>query len=219
MSRNWQNVPTNETRGRHHQIDGPRPPRPGQRFITGYDLSLEDKQEQRPACPSSAISNFTLIRSRAEVAYGRMRRREGASRRHEQGVDRWLAPCVEVGTQAVSRLAEIARFASASSVARSTAKDRGRTNRRRVPGGGQQINDQIDRTEIPVAEQRLCPGLHARALRRRASACCCTWHNVFCIFMTLYGLIRIHLGRGHAACWTPHLRQFHWRHARGLHHP
>jgi hypothetical protein len=200
---NWQNVPTNERvdvitrsmgQGRHV---------PAQRFITWYDLSLEDKQGSAPRAQFRDLE-FHVIRSRAEVAYAECAEAKSLTPT-SQGFERWLVPVVQAGGQAVSHLlnrpALLDQLCGAFDSRRSRQDDP-----EEVRVGGQQINDQIDRTEIPVAESDFAP---AYMLARFGIGVGVLLYMAQCllIFMSLYGLIRIHLG-GVRGMLDAHLRQF-----------
>ena len=200
---NWQNVPTNERvdvitrsmgQGRHV---------PAQRFITWYDLSLEDKQGSTPRAQFRDLE-FHVIRSRAEVAYAECAEAKSLTPMG-QGFERWLVPVVQAGGQAVSHLlnrpALLDQLCGAFDSRRSRQDDP-----EEVRVGGQQINDQIDRTEIPVAESDFAP---AYMLARFGVGVGVLLYMAQCllIFMSLYGLIRIHLG-GVRGMLDAHLRQF-----------
>ncbi len=200
---NWQSVPSSERveiisrsmgQGRHV---------PAERFITWYDLSLDDKLGGTPRAQFRDLE-FHVIRSRAEVAYAECAEAKALTPT-DQGLERWLAPVVTAGRQAIPRLLNqptlLDKLCGTFDSRRSRQDDP-----EEVRVGGQQINDQIDRTEIPVAESDFAP---AYMLARFGVGIGLLLYMAQCllIFVTLYGLIRIHLG-GARGMLDPHLRQF-----------
>ena len=200
---NWKDVPSNERVDAITRSMGQGRHVPAQRFITWYDLSLDDKQRSAPRAQFRDLE-FHVIRSRAEVAYAECA--EGkALMPAEKGWERWLVPVVDASRQAVSHL--LNRHTLLDQLCGAFDSRRSRSDEpEEVRVGGQQMNDQIDRTEIPVAESDFAP---AYMLARFGVGVGLLLYAAQCllIFMALYGLIRIHLG-GSRGMLGAHLRQF-----------
>jgi cell division protein FtsW (lipid II flippase) len=199
----WQGVPTGKRvdvitrsmgQGRHV---------PAQRFITWYDLGLDTEQGRVPRAQFRDLE-FHVIRSRSEVAYAECAEAKSLMPA-SHGFERMLIPVVKEGGQAVSHM--LARPALLDQLCGAFDSRRSRLNDpEEVRTGGQQINDQIDRTEIPVAESDFAP---AYMLARFGIGVGVLLYLAQCllIFMSLYGLVRIHLG-GTRSMLDAHLRQF-----------
>lgn len=200
---NWQGVPTEQRVDVITQSMGQGRHVPAQRFITWYDLSLDNKKARIPRAQFRDLE-FHVIRSRSEVAYAECADAKSLTPT-TQGFERWLVPVVDAGRQTVSQMLErptlLGQLCGAFDSRRSRLDDP-----EEVRVGGRQINDQVDRTEIPVAESDFAP---AYMLARFGIGIGLLLYMAQCllIFMSLYGLVRIHLG-GMRGMLDAHLRQF-----------
>jgi cell division protein FtsW (lipid II flippase) len=199
----WQSVPTDQRVAAIANSMGQGRHVPAERFITWYDLDLDNKQGHVARAQFRDLE-FHVIRSRTEVAYAECAEAKPLMPT-SHGFERALVPVVAAGEQAVSHIlnrpALLNQLCGAFDSRRSRLDDP-----EEVRAGGRQINDQIDRMEIPVAESDFAP---AYMLARFGIGVGVLLYMAQCllVFMTLYGLVRIHLG-GTRSMLDAHLRQF-----------
>jgi cell division protein FtsW (lipid II flippase) len=199
----WQSVPTDQRVSVIAKSMGQGRHVPAERFITWYDLDLDPKQGHVPRAQFRDLE-FHVIRSRTEVAYAECAEAKSLLPA-SQGLERALVPVVKVGGQAISHVLD--RPALLDQLCGTFDSRRSRsTDPEEVRAGGRQINDQIDRMEIPVAESDFAP---AYMLARFGIGVGVMLYMAQCllIFMSLYGLVRIHFG-GTRSMLDAHLRQF-----------